>query len=213
MTPLEEGRLAEMEYVFARAGDAEAPILLLLHGTGGNEHDLIPLARQLLPQAHLLSPRGSVLESGMPRFFRRLAEGVFDIEDLHARTAQLNRFIEDARERHHLDREQLFALGFSNGANIAASLLLSGHTLGGALLLRAMIPFEPAQPFRLRNSPPVRVQSGESDPIVPLENARGLVRHLEAAGAKVEHGTYVGGHALTPQDMADGKAFLERVTE
>src|SRR6187401_1497622 len=116
--------------------------LLLLHGTGGNERDLIPLGRELDPNAALLSPRGKVLENGMPRFFRRLAEGMFDLDDLKARTSELASFIEAARKEYQLG--PVIALGFSNGANIAASLLLTQpDVLAGAILLRAMLPFEP----------------------------------------------------------------------
>src|SRR5689334_24836751 len=109
---------------FLPAADASAPVLLLLHGTGGDENDLIPLAQELLPGAAILGVRGKVLENGMPRFFRRLAEGVFDLQDLERRTAELAGFIENARRAYGLDGNKLIAVGYSNGANIAASLIL-----------------------------------------------------------------------------------------
>ena len=132
------------DHVFRPARAAGARVLLLLHGTGGNEHDLLPLDEALLPDAAMLSPRGQVLERGMPRFFRRLAEGVFDLEDLERRTHELARFVERAAAHYGFEQRQLVAVGFSNGANIAASLLLlEPSTLGGGVLFRAMVPLVP----------------------------------------------------------------------
>src|ERR1700719_2478432 len=120
--------------------------LLLLHGTGGNERDLIPLGQELDPNASLLSPRGKVLENGMPRFFRRLAEGVFDLEDLKKRTQELADFVVSAAEHYKIDNKQIVAVGYSNGANIAASmLLLRPEVLPAAILFRAMVPLIPEQ--------------------------------------------------------------------
>ena len=127
--------------------------LLLLHGTGGNEHDLIPLGRELDPNAALLSPRGKVLENGMPRFFRRLAEGVFDLEDLQKRTHELADFVAAAADRYDIGNKNIVAVGYSNGANIAAStLLLRPEILAGAILFRAMIPLEPEERPDLGNA-------------------------------------------------------------
>src|SRR5438093_4095070 len=118
--------------------------LLLLHGTGGNERDLIPLGHDLDPNASLLSPRGKVLENGMPRFFRRLAEGVFDLEDLQKRTHELADFVVSAAEHYKIDIKHIVAVGYSNGANIAASiLLLRPEVLSAAVLFRAMVPLVP----------------------------------------------------------------------
>ena len=126
---------------------ADAPTLLLLHGTGGDENDLLPLGKNLMPDAGMLSPRGKVLEQGMPRFFRRLAEGVFDVEDLKRRTSELADFIAEAAEHYTFDARRVIAVGFSNGANIAASLLLSRPSvLSAAVLFRAMVPFVPEAP-------------------------------------------------------------------
>lgn len=156
------------------------PTLLLLHGTGGDENDLIPLARQLLPGAALLSPRGKVLENGMPRFFRRLATGVFDLDDLKRRTAELAEFVARAGAAYGLDAP--VALGFSNGANIAASLLLTKpEALNGAILLRAMLPFEP-QPLPKLTGKPVLLLSGAEDEMIPAAASQRLAAVLRAAG-------------------------------
>lgn len=201
------------EHVFVLGASKTAPTLLLLHGTGGNEHNLVPLGQQLLPGANLLSPRGPVRENGLPRFFRRLAEGVFDLKDLQQRTGELDDFLNEAATAYAIDRERTFALGFSNGANIAASLLLSGKRLGGALLLRPMTPFEPTEPLDLGEPPvPIRIHSGQIDPIVPQSDVGRLAGLLKAAGATVEHTVYPVGHGLTSNDLIDGKAWLERVT-
>ena len=149
---------------FIPATQPGKPPLLLLHGTGGNENDLLPLGAQLSPGAALLSPRGKVLENGMPRFFRRLAEGVFDLADLKVRTAELTDFIAAARKAYGLDAP--VAVGFSNGANIAASLLLTRpQALRGAVLLRAMLPFEP-EPLPDLAGKPVLLLSGDRKSVV-----------------------------------------------
>jgi phospholipase/carboxylesterase len=183
--------------------------LLLLHGTGGDENDLIPLGAQLSPGAALLSPRGKVLENGMPRFFRRLAEGVFDLADLKARTAELADFIAAARKTYGI--ETPVAVGFSNGANIAASLLLTRPgTLAGALLMRAMLPFEP-QPLPDLKATPVLLLSGAADPIVPAALRDRLAAVLAAAGAAVTHEVVPAGHNLTQKDLALAAHWLEQL--
>ena len=118
---------------------------LLLHGTGGNEEDLIPLAYELDKRVAILSPRGKVLENGItPRFFRRLAEGVFDLEDLKFRTNELADFVNDASKAYDFDLQHIIALGYSNGANIASSvLLIRPEILSSAILFRAMVPLVP----------------------------------------------------------------------
>ncbi len=175
------------------------PPLLLLHGTGGDENDLLPLGRAVLPGAALLSPRGQVLEGSMPRFFRRLAEGVFDEADLTKRTHELADFIADARTRYGLQAP--VALGFSNGANIAAALLLlRPEALAGAALLRAMAPFAKPPEAQLSGKP-VLLLSGRLDPIIPAANAAGLAATLERAGAAVEHQVLPTGHGLSQADV------------
>src|SRR5471030_2427867 len=180
---------------FIPATQPGLPPLLLLHGTGGDENDLIPLGAQLLPGAALLSPRGKVLENGMPRFFRRLAEGVFDQADLKVRTRELAEFIAGARKDYGL--EAPIAVGFSNGANIAASLLLTQpDVIRGAVLLRAMLPFEP-QPIPDLSGKPVLLLSGSNDPMMPAAARDKLVAVLQAAGAKFVYKALPAGHNLT----------------
>src|SRR4051794_22890926 len=183
--------------------------LLLLHGTGGNENDLLSLGRSLDPTAALLSPRGKVLENGMPRFFRRLAEGVFDEEDVRRRADELARFVAEAREAYGL--EAPVAVGFSNGANIAAALLLRRpETLAGAALLRAMVPLPDPPPPALTGKP-VLLLSGGADPIVAAENATRLAAMLGRAGADVRHRTLPVGHGLSQADVAITKAWIENL--
>lgn len=173
--------------------------LLALHGTGGSEHDLAGLAQRLVPGAAILSPRGKVLENGMARFFKRLSPGVFDLEDLRQRTHELADFVDSAAERYALGR--VVALGFSNGANIASSvLLLRPETLSGAALLRPMLPLEPQELPDLSGKP-VFLASGETDPYVTKEEARRLEKTLQAAGALVTHYWDTGGHGLSGGDV------------
>ncbi len=176
----------------------QAP-LLLLHGTGGDESDLLPFGLAVAPGAGLLSPRGRTLEAGMPRFFRRLAEGIFDEEDLTRRTHELADFVEWARAKYGLPAP--IALGFSNGANIAAAmLLLRPEVLSGAVLLRAMSPFE-KPPAAVLDGKPVLIVSGSFDPIIPEENAARLAATLTGAGAAVAHRSLPTGHGLSQADL------------
>jgi phospholipase/carboxylesterase len=199
-----------LHHRFVPATEAGHPPLLLLHGTGGNEDDLLPFGRAVAPGAGLLSPRGAVLEAGMPRFFRRLAEGVFDEDDLRRRTIELADFIADALERYAIAAP--IAVGFSNGANIAASLLmLRPAALAGAVLLRAMMPFRHLHPAALRGKP-VLLVSGAADPIVPADNAAKLAAQLGAAGAAITHQTLPGGHALSGRDVETVTAWIKGVT-
>ncbi|MDQ6887642.1 MAG: VOC family protein [Gemmatimonadota bacterium] len=184
--------------------------LLLLHGTGGDEDDLVPLGRALLPDAALLSPRGKVLERGMPRFFRRLAEGVFDQEDLARRTEELAAFIEAATQTYELDRDGIVAVGFSNGANIAASLLLRHPgLLRGAVLLSPVVPFEPDQLPKLAGTS-VFVGAGRADPIATPAQAERLVELLSRAGADVTLHWEPGGHALTDREVEAARSWIVR---
>ncbi|GGC92565.1 alpha/beta hydrolase [Chelatococcus reniformis] len=197
---------------FEPGRDPEAP-LLLLHGTGGDEADLLPLGRALSPGSALLSPRGPVSENGMPRFFRRLAEGVFDEADVRQRAEELAVFIAEARERYALAAP--IAIGFSNGANIAAAVLLARpEALAGAALIRAMVPLSARQAEEERQQlagKPVLLLSGAADPIVPAGNAAALARRLAAAGAAVEQETLPVGHGLTQADVALAQAWLRRI--
>ncbi|HYM98864.1 MAG TPA: alpha/beta hydrolase [Aestuariivirgaceae bacterium] len=195
---------------FEPGAHPEAPLLLLLHGTGGNENDLVPLGRMIAPGAALLSPRGNVLENGMPRFFRRLAEGVFDLDDLRRRANELAEFVEAARDRYAIPRP--FALGYSNGANIAAAILqLRPEILAGGVLLRAMLPLD-QRPDEQAKSKSVLIVSGARDPIVPLDSARRLAGLLQSAGMIVEHRIVPAGHELSQADVELARSWLQPVT-
>ncbi len=195
---------------FEPGTDLAAPPLLLLHGTGGDENDLIPLGQKLSPGSALLSPRGDVLEHGMPRFFRRFAEGVFDLADVTRRTQALADFIAAAAGHYGLDQRRLLALGFSNGANIAASLLwLRPESLADAILLRPMVVLEPVQLPDLSGKR-VFISSGTQDPIVPNDHPSRLAQMLRQAGAEVTLHTSDAGHGLTPADFSSAKDFLTR---
>ena len=178
-----------------------SPTLLLLHGTGGNEDDLIPLGKSIAPGASLLSPRGEVLERGMPRFFRRLAEGVFDEPDLIRRTADLADFIRSAAETHRFDEGAVVALGYSNGANIAASmLLLKPNVLSAAALMHPMVPLTPERLPRLA-ARRVIITAGDNDPVVPPDNTERLAAMLRRAGATVEVHWAHAGHSIAPEEI------------
>jgi predicted esterase len=189
-------------------GAAGAPTLLLLHGTGGDETDLLGLGRALDGEAALLSPRGKVLEQGMPRFFRRLAAGVFDHDDLTRRTHELADFVADAATRYGFDPARVIAVGFSNGANIAASmLLLRPKTLAAAILFRPMAPLSPeALPDLARV--PIFIGSGRQDPIVPVAEAERLAALLRQAGAPVTLHWETSGHTLTQGDLDAARQWL-----
>ncbi|CAL74782.1 Putative phospholipase/carboxylesterase family protein [Bradyrhizobium sp. ORS 278] len=180
--------------------------LLLLHGTGGDENDLLPLGATLSPGAALLSPRGQVLEHGMPRFFRRLAEGVFDEDDVRRRALELGAFIGEARQRYHLGAP--VAVGYSNGANIAAALLLlQPEALAGAALFRAMVPLAQPPVVQLARKP-VLILSGKVDPIVPASNSAKLCSQLIEAGADVTHTTLPTGHQLSQADITLARDWI-----
>lgn len=184
--------------------------LLLLHGTGGNESDLVPLGRRLDPDAAVLSPRGQVLEHGMPRFFRRLAEGVFDLEDLERRTDELATFVTTATTQYRLDARGIVAVGFSNGANIAANLLLRhAGLLSGAVLYRVMMPYDPGAIPDLTGTR-VFVSAGRRDPIAPPEQAARLAEVLKSAGADVTVRWDDGAHGLGEAEVEAGREWLER---
>jgi phospholipase/carboxylesterase len=185
--------------------------LLLLHGTGGDENDLVPLGRELAPGAAILSPRGKVSEYGAARFFRRLAEGVFDHEDLVFRTHELAEFVQATSEEHDLDLSKLVAVGYSNGANIAASLmLLHPRLLRAAVLFRAMVPFEPEAAPNLSGMP-IFLAAGRMDQMIPPENTERLAEILRAAGADLDLRWRNTGHALTYEEVAEAKEWLSGV--
>jgi len=190
------------------------PVLLALHGTGGDENDLAPLARLVDPTAAILSPRGTVLENGMPRFFRRLAEGVFDEADLRRRTETLARFVEAAAKEYRFDLEQVLALGYSNGANIAASLLLLRPSVlgAGAILLRAMTPLEPG-PIDPTGPTlagrPVWIGAGRNDPYARPDSVKYLAELLRERGAEVTVEWSEGGHGIEAAEIDSARRWLE----
>jgi len=196
---------------FDPAKEPGAPTLILLHGTGGDENDLLPLGRMLDERAALLSPRGKVLENGMPRFFRRLSMGVFDEEDLVNRTHELASFVEEAASEYGLDPKRLFAVGFSNGANIAASLLLlRPDLLAGAVLLRAMTPFE-LETLPDLSDTPVYLAAGRSDQMIPPESTERLAELLREAGAEVTLDWQPGGHGIGRAEVEAARDWLAGV--
>lgn len=191
-------------FVPGTAGDR--PPLLLLHGTGGDETDLLPLGQMIAPGATLISPRGKVLEHGQPRFFRRLAEGVFDEVDVVRRAGELADFVAETVAEKRLPAP--IAVGFSNGANIAAALmLLRPDVLAGGVLIRAMMPLA-APPRPNLAGKRVLILSGAMDPIVPEANAAGLAAQLQAAGAAVDHEVLPAGHGLTQTDIRLARDWL-----
>lgn len=196
-------------HVFEPGTDPAAPPLLLLHGTGGSEHDLLRLGRTLSPSSALLSPRGDVNEGGALRFFARLAEGVFDPEEIIRRTDALADFLRAAAAHYAIDPARLIAVGFSNGANIASTLLLRRpETLGGAILLRAMVVLDqPAPPASLAGKR-VLICHGSTDPIVPADHPARLAALLQAGGAEAKVHTVAASHGLTPQDVAAAQAWI-----
>jgi predicted esterase len=185
--------------------------LLLLHGTGGNERDLVPLGHELDPNAALLSPRGKVLENGMPRFFRRLAEGVFDLDDLRKRTQELADFVTSAAKHYEIGAGKIVAVGYSNGANIAASmLLLRPEILSAAILFRAMVPLVPETLPKLSGKH-VLINGGELDPIMPPSETKKLVELLRSAGADITIRFLHAGHQLTSQDIDMAREWLSQL--
>ena len=188
--------------------DESGPTLLMLHGTGGDEEDLVGLGETLAPGAAILSPRGKVSEYGAPRFFRRLAEGVFDHEDLLFRTHELAEFAEAASTEYGFERSKLVAVGYSNGANVAAStILLHPGLLRAAVLFRAMVPFEPDVTPHLSGMP-IFLAAGRMDRMIPPDNTQRLADILIEAGADVDLRWRNVGHPLTYDDVSEAKQWL-----
>lgn len=200
--------VTDFEHVFQ---PGEGPwTLLLLHGTGGDQNDLVPLGRQLAPQANLLSPRGKVLENGVsPRFFRRLAVGQLDIPDLIERTDELAAWVTEATAEYSLNPERIVVLGLSNGANIAVSLLFRHPSLfAGAALLRPMLPYEPPADLDLGGRP-ILIAAGGRDPYVPSSESVNLGKALESGGAEVTmHLNPEAGHGLTEGDLVETSRWI-----
>jgi phospholipase/carboxylesterase len=186
-----------MKHIFQKGSSADAPVLLLLHGTGGTETDLLPLAQMISPESSVLSVRGNVLENGMPRFFKRLSEGIFDEEDLIFRTSELQEFLLESAKKYGFNQSNIVAVGYSNGANIAASLLFHyKNALKGAILHHPMVPRRGIDLPSMKDLP-VFIGAGSNDPICPRAETEDLSALLENAGAKVQVQWENYGHQLT----------------
>lgn len=202
-----------MKHIFQKGTDLSAPVLILFHGTGGTEHDLLPLARMISPASPVLSIRGNVLENGMPRFFRRLAEGVFDEEDLVYRTKELNDFLNQAAAEYELDRNNFVAVGYSNGANIVGSLLFHyQEALRGAILHHPMVPRRGIQLPNLTGFP-CFIGAGTNDPICSPAETEELQTLLNDAGASVTVHWERFGHQLTHSEADAAAAWYKQSFE
>ncbi len=191
-----------------KPGKGNALTLLLLHGTGGNEEDLITLGMALAPDASLLSPRGKVIENGMPRFFRRLAEGVFDVEDLKSRSKELAEFVRDASVKYGFESKSVVLVGYSNGANIAAGMMLARFLLpAGALLFRPMVPLTLDELPSMKGMP-VFISAGRFDQVVPRGEAERLAKLFGDAGADVTLNWESSNHALTEEEVKKAAGWL-----
>ncbi|WP_019156271.1 alpha/beta hydrolase [Robertmurraya massiliosenegalensis] len=200
-----------MKHIFNQGTDMTKPTLLLLHGTGGNELDLLPLAGRIDDEASVLSVRGNVLENGMPRFFRRLAEGIFDEEDLIFRTKELNQFLDDAAKEYGFDRDNVVAVGYSNGANIAASLLFHyENALKAAILHHPMVPRRGVE-LPVLTGKSVFIAAGTNDPICSPEESEELKSLLENAHAKVELHWKSRGHQLTLDEVVAAAKWYQKI--
>ncbi len=184
------------------------PTLFLLHGTGGDENDLAPLGQMLLPGAGQLSPRGKVLENGMPRFFRRLSEGIFDVDDVKFRARELAEFVAHASDTYGFDPAKVVGVGFSNGANIAAAmLLLYPEALAGAVLLHAQVPVEPDLLPDLRGKR-VFLSGGRLDTMVAPAETERLATLLRRAGCDLALHWEQAGHNLTGTEVEAAHQWL-----
>src|SRR5690625_3885993 len=191
----------KVKHIFQKGKGANKPTFLMLHGTGGNELDLLPIAGQIDRDAYVLSVRGNVSANGMTRFFRRLAEGIFDEEDLIFRTKELNEFLDQAAREHEFDRDNIVAIGYSNGANIAASLLFHyQYALKGAILHHPMVPRRGIELPDLSGKS-VFIAAGTNDPICPPEESEELQSLLKKANANVELHWENKGHQLTIEEV------------
>ncbi|WP_391118024.1 alpha/beta hydrolase [Psychrobacillus sp. L3] len=198
-----------MKHVFYKGTESKRPTLLLLHGTGGNEHDLVGLGKEIDSSANILSVRGNVLENGMPRFFKRLAEGVFDMEDLKFRTEELRKFIDETAENYEFDRDNVVAIGYSNGANIAANLLFEyENVLKGAILHHPMVPRHDVELPSLLGAP-IFIGAGKNDFMCPVTESEDLRDMLKGAGAEVELFWHAYGHQLTQDEVQAAKDWYQ----
>lgn len=200
-----------MKHIFQKGKDPSKPTLLLLHGTGGTEQDLLSLAEIVDSDANVLSVRGNVLENGMPRFFRRLSEGIFDEEDLIFRTKELNEFLDDTAKENNFERNNIIAIGYSNGANIAASLLFHYQdALRGAILHHPMVPRRGIDLPNLSGKH-VFIAAGTDDPICPAKESEDLYSLLQNAGAHVDIHWESKGHQLTSSEVEAAATWKKNI--
>lgn len=193
---------------FIPAEDQSAGTLLVLHGTGGNENDLVGIGQAIAPGAAILSPRGNVLENGAPRFFRRIAEGVFDPKEVHSRGEELARFIRAAVVTYRLDPSRIFALGYSNGANIASTvMLIEPGSIQGSILFRPMLVYEPSRKNDLSGSS-VFISAGRMDPIVPTTSVEQLAEMFRSVNADVTLKWQLAGHSLVPSEVREASEWF-----
>jgi predicted esterase len=193
---------------FIPAEDQSAGTLLVLHGTGGNENDLVGIGQAIAPGAAILSPRGNVLENGAPRFFRRIAEGVFDPKEVHSRGEELARFIRAAVVTYRLDPSRIFALGYSNGANIASTvMLIEPGSIQGSILFRPMLVYEPSRKNDLSGSS-VFISAGRMDPIVPTTSVEQLAEIFRSVNADVTLKWQLAGHSLVPSEVREASEWF-----
>jgi phospholipase/carboxylesterase len=200
--------MTELSHIHRWEPGTDQLTVLALHGTGGDENDLLPLVKMLHPTANVLSPRGKVLEGGMPRFFRRIAMGVFDIEDLKARAQDLLTFVDEAADEYGFHREKVVVAGYSNGANIAGGMLfMSPGAFAGAALFHAMKPFDPEGAIDLAETP-VFLSGGRMDPIIPAPQTEALGALLTSAGANLTMFWGPGGHELTNPEVEAARKWF-----
>ncbi|MFJ8235496.1 alpha/beta hydrolase [Ureibacillus sp. NPDC094379] len=200
-----------MRHIFKAGTNPNKPVFLLLHGTGGDENGLLSLAEIVDPESSVLSVRGNILENGMPRFFKRLAEGVFDEEDLVFRTHELNQFLDESAKEYKFDRNNIVAIGYSNGANIAASLLFHfKDALKGAILHHPMVPIRGIELPDLTDIN-VFIAAGTNDPICPQQESVELQELLDGAGASVNIHWEDRGHQLTMSEVQTAKEWYQEI--
>lgn len=195
---------------YSKGKDEKAPTLFMLHGTGGTEKDLLPVASRISPDSSVLSVRGNVLENGMPRFFKRLAEGVFDEEDLRYRTRELKNYMEEAAIKYGFERQNVVVIGYSNGANMAGSLLFHYEDVfAGAILLHPMVPLRKI-PIPEMTNLPIFIGAGKNDPICPPEETKELERMLAMKNADVTVHWGNDGHQLTYAEIDAAAAWFRK---
>jgi len=201
--------MANLTYIHKFLRGKRNTTLLLLHGTGGDEEDMLPLGNAISPESSLLSPRGKVSENGMPRFFKRIREGVFDQEDLKFRSLELSNFVKEAAATYNFNIDSVIVVGYSNGANIATSILLLGYfRFAGAILFRPMTPLIPSKLPNLKGVQ-VYIAAGKLDQSVPRIDTERLVAMIQSTNAKVTLKWEADGHAISGEEIQDAKNWFD----